>query len=116
MRAVFGLPGETYQWLLDLQCGRCAICRAKPAKTRLAVDHDHNHTACGGKGCRRCVRGLICSRCNHELLGAAHDSLHILRNAVAYLERPPMSGEWSLPDYEREEYRAQWGSDDPPPF
>ena len=44
---------------------------------RLAVDHDHTTNA---------VRGLLCSKCNHELLGAAHDSLELLERAVAYLK------------------------------
>lgn len=51
-----------------------------------------------------------------ELLGAAHDSVHILRNAVAYLTTPPMSGEWEIPEYERQEW-AEKNPDEPlPPF
>jgi hypothetical protein len=72
-------PGE-YDALLKLQGGRCAICRCRPEAQRLAVDHDHQTNA---------VRGLLCVRCNHDLLGAAHDRLDILRAAVAYLEHSP---------------------------
>jgi len=67
----------TYDDLLSRQGGRCAICRCAPRTRRLAVDHDH---ATGQ------VRGLLCSKCNHELLGAAHDSLELLERAVAYLK------------------------------
>lgn len=102
IRADFGIDAATYAALLAVQGGRCAICRAKAKTVRLAVDHVHSHRACGGKGCPECVRGLTCARCNHELLGAAHDSVHILRNAVAYLEHPPASGEWQLPAFERD--------------
>jgi hypothetical protein len=35
------------------------------------------------------VRGVICKRCNHDLLGAAHDDIEILKRAIAYLESPP---------------------------
>lgn len=76
----YGLTGEDYQSLLRAQGGRCAICRCAPQTRRLVVDHDHR----SGE-----VRGLLCTRCNHDLLGAAHDSLEILRAAVAYLEHPP---------------------------
>ena len=76
----YGLrPGE-YESILQSQGRRCAICRARPISIRLATDHDH---------LLNIVRGLLCSKCNHELLGAAHDSLPILVRAVAYLLAPP---------------------------
>lgn len=77
VEAVYGLaPGE-YDALLAKQGGACAICRGKPRRLRLAVDHDHTT----GR-----VRGLLCKRCNHDLLGAAHDDPAILRRALEYLE------------------------------
>lgn len=77
--------GVTYDSLLELQEGRCAICRRIPRSRRLAVDHDHTTGL---------VRGLLCSAnegasCNKGLLGSAHDDVRILRNAVYYLENPP---------------------------
>lgn len=81
----YGIDGDEYDRLLKLQGGRCAICRCLPRTVRLAVDHDHATGA---------VRGLCCSSCNHDLLGAAHDDVEILRRAVAYLEAPPASGRW----------------------
>lgn len=104
VKATFGLDSDSYQWLLALQGGKCAICRARPKTNRLAVDHDHAHCK---QGCSKCWRGLLCSRCNHELLGAAHDSVHILRNAVAYLESPPARGEWLPPQIERDEWEKE---------
>lgn len=104
IKSTFGIDEETYQWLYVQQHGKCAICRQKPSTKRFSVDHEHKHEECGGKGCPKCVRGLLCSRCNHELLGAAHDSLNILRNAVAYMESPPMRGEWSVPQFELDEW------------
>lgn len=113
----FGISEEDYQWLLVLQHGKCAICRERPRTKRLALDHDHKHEPCKGVGCRDCVRGLICARCNHELLAAAHESVHILRNAVRYLETPPMSGAWEIPAFEREAWEAEHGvGTDVPPY
>lgn len=79
-RSTYGITSEGYEAILSVQGGVCAICLQRPVKKRLAVDHDHRT----GK-----VRGLLCSRCNHELLGAAHDSLEHLLRAVRYLAVPP---------------------------
>lgn len=87
----YDLTAAQYAALLELQDGKCAICRTKPRSQRLAVEHDHQT----GR-----VRGLCCVKCNHELLGAAHDSLALLNAAVAYLEHPPSSGDWSAPSKE----------------
>lgn len=84
----YGITAAEYDRLFLLQGGRCAICRQRPGKKRFAVDHDH---ATGQ------VRGLCCARCNHDLLGAAHDSVEILQAAVGYLEAPPTSGRWRAP-------------------
>lgn len=113
IKATFGVGGDTYGWLFKLQGGRCAICRAKPRTVRLAVDHQHGHCK---TGCPECIRGLLCSRCNSELLGAAHDSLNILRNAVAYMENPPMQGDWQIPEYERTEWAEKNDGEPCPPF
>lgn len=64
--------------MLEEQNGRCAICLCKPRTKRLAVDHNHKT----GK-----VRGLLCSRCNHGLLGYAHDSVEMLLRAYEYVKR-----------------------------
>jgi hypothetical protein len=90
IKSKFGLDAAGYQELLQRQDGKCAICRTKPGKRLLAVDHDHK----SGE-----VRGLLCVRCNHDLLGAAYDSLSILRAAVAYLENPPATGRWIAPEH-----------------
>ena len=76
----YGLSPAEYDRLLALQGGRCAICRGRPKSKRLAVDHDHGSGA---------VRGLLCSQCNAEALGALHDSVELAWNAFAYLSTPP---------------------------
>jgi hypothetical protein len=85
----YGLAPAQYEALLGLQGGRCAICRARPKSKRLAVDHDHGSSA---------VRGLLCSRCNHDLLGSAWDSLAIASALWHYLNTPPAGGSWIAPE------------------
>ncbi|MCU1617755.1 MAG: hypothetical protein JWO98_5295 [Frankiales bacterium] len=87
---VYGLTPEGYDELLALQGGRCAICRNRPGKKkRFAVDHDHGTGA---------VRGLLCSNCNHDLLGAGYDSPPKLLAAWHYLTTPPATGLWVKPE------------------
>lgn len=83
---VYGLAAYEYDAILKLQGGRCAICRGKPKSKRLAVDHDHGSGA---------VRGLLCSRCNHDLMGSAWDSLGMATALWHYLNTPPASGKWT---------------------
>lgn len=85
----YGLTGGDYDALLAAQGGRCAICRARPKSKRLAVDHDHKTGA---------VRGLLCSRCNHDLMGSAWDSMAMATALWHYMNTPPASGSWQPPE------------------
>jgi len=70
--AEYGITGPEYWAIYEAQGGCCFICRRATGKVRrLAVDHDHHfhdnesvspHPR--DKGCRRCVRALLCKRCN----------------------------------------------------
>jgi hypothetical protein len=86
---VYGLTSADYEALLVTQGGKCAICRARPVSKRLAVDHDHRTEA---------VRGLLCSRCNHDLLGSAWDSSSMALALWHYMNTPPTSGDWRAPE------------------
>lgn len=86
---VYGLAPGDYEKLFELQGKRCAICRARPKSKRLAVDHDHATGA---------VRGLLCSRCNHDLMGSAWDSMAIASSLWHYLNTPPATGRWLPPE------------------
>jgi hypothetical protein len=85
----YGITGDDYSSLLARQGGRCAICGAKPKSKRLAVDHDHKTGA---------VRGLLCSRCNHDLMGAAWDSMAMAAALWHYMNTPPAGGAWVPPE------------------
>jgi hypothetical protein len=80
LRSVYGITLNNYKMLLAEQDGKCAICLITPKKRRLAVDHNH---ATGQ------VRGLLCTICNHRLLGGSKENAAILRRAADYLENPP---------------------------
>lgn len=87
LKAKFGLSLEDYDRMLAEQGGTCAICPATEAggrhNTFFAVDHDH--ACCPGKGsCGKCVRGLLCAKCNFAL-GQFDDDPDRLMAAVAYL-------------------------------
>lgn len=80
LEKVYGIDAAEYERLLAAQGGRCAICRNRPRTIRFAVDHDHKTGA---------VRGILCKRCNHDLLGGGHDDIDMLFRALAYLLYPP---------------------------
>ena len=79
----FGIEAEEYYAMLADQGGVCAICGRAPRKQRLAVDHNHKTGE---------IRGLLCMRCNHKVLGGSGESVDVLRNAADYLENPPARG------------------------
>lgn len=80
LETVYDIDAAEYERIFKLQGGRCAICRNRPATKRLATDHDHKTGD---------VRGLLCKRCNHDLLGGGHDSVAMLWRAITYLLFPP---------------------------
>ena len=76
-----------YELLVEKQGDRCAICESPEpgGKGRWHVDHDHS--CCdSARSCGRCVRGLLCARCN-PMIGMAKDDPLILQRAVNYLAR-----------------------------
>ena len=89
----FGISLDTYNEMLEQQGGVCAVCKQGELMVdkrtnqvrRLAVDHDH--TCCpSDKSCGKCVRGLLCHKCN-TFLG----HYELLKNLVPtfdmYLQR-----------------------------
>lgn len=64
LQKTWGLTEKQYDGILAGQGGKCAICLKPPTSTALAVDHDH----ITGR-----IRGLLCYRCNHFLVGRHRD-------------------------------------------
>jgi len=83
LRRYEGMTIESFDAMLAVQNGVCAICQKPETATRngvvrwLSVDHDHGTNA---------VRGLLCSDCN-TAIGLLGDSPTRLRAAADYLER-----------------------------
>jgi hypothetical protein len=87
LRTRFKIGLDDYYRMLAEQGGVCAICGAPPPAGRLFhVDHDHTCCPDGGKSCGKCVRGLLCSRCNTGI-GGLRDDVQILKAAIDYLLR-----------------------------
>lgn len=79
-RVRHGLSAEAFASLVEIQEGACKICKES---AKLYVDH--NHKCCSGTyGCKDCVRGLLCHRCNTGL-GLFRDNPDLLVSAIAYL-------------------------------
>lgn len=79
-----GITIPQYLNLLMNQNFECAIPSCK-SKDKLCIDHDHR--CCSGSyGCGKCVRGLICYKCN-TLAGYMENSPDLLREVENYLER-----------------------------
>jgi hypothetical protein len=87
---IYGISATAYRQLLNEQGGACRICRKAETAThqsgtlrRLAVDHDHR--CCPGKkSCGKCVRGLLCARCN-SAIGLFDEDRDIILAALEYL-------------------------------
>lgn len=81
----YGLTPEEYIVMEKTQGGVCACCgEPEREKKRLSVDHDHS--CCPGLySCGKCIRGLLCTRCN-KALGQFGDNVDLLENAVVYLK------------------------------
>lgn len=83
----YGLTEEAFAALIAAQGGRCAICGTdEPGGRTWHVDHDHaccaGRVTCGGK----CIRGLLCHRCNVGV-GMFLDNAETLHAAGDYLEK-----------------------------
>lgn len=79
-RSLYGVPLGTYDLLLELQNGKCAICGAEKSTRsgrELAIDHDAEN---------KTIRGLLCTPCNQGV-GQFRHSVSLLHAAIEYLLR-----------------------------
>lgn len=83
LRRTYGITADDYDEMVTLQGGRCWICHATP--DRLVIDH--NHACCpGGKSCGRCIRALLCGKCN-KAIGLFGDDPERMMAAADYVTR-----------------------------
>lgn len=79
LRLKYGITLEQYNELLSGQNDCCAICERHKDEFKINLAVDHNHST--GE-----VRGLLCSYCNHRVIGRHRDG-ELLRKMAAYVER-----------------------------
>lgn len=79
LKKKYGITVEQYDEMLENQNHRCLICdkHEDDVKTRLAVDHNH----ITGE-----IRGLLCTYCNHRIVGRHRDG-NLLRKIADYIEQ-----------------------------
>ena len=85
--AKYGLAAMQWNYILDMQDYKCAVCRRGFNKLRVYIDHQH---ARGFKNMQavdksRHVRGLLCFTCNRYRV--AKNSLASARYVLDYLQR-----------------------------
>lgn len=87
-----GLTMEQYTNKVESQQSLCAVCGEEETYThkgvprRLAIDHDHSCCPKRRDICGKCVRGLLCSRCN-QVLGKVGDDIELLEKMIGYLNK-----------------------------
>jgi hypothetical protein len=97
LRTMYRISLAEYMSMVEAQDGVCAICKKPETMCRkgtlqlLSIDHDH--MCCPGpKACGKCIRGLLCKRCNGGL-GHFGDNIVLLQAAIEYLQ----AGGWRAP-------------------
>lgn len=83
----YGITPGQYEELLATQNNCCAICNKHESEEnrRLAVDHNHKTGE---------IRGLLCTYCNHRIVGKWTDG-NLLRKIADYVEQ---GTGWFVPD------------------
>jgi hypothetical protein len=83
-RRKYGLSNDSFQAMIEKQGNCCAICKQVFTRT---PHIDHDHSCCpGAKTCGKCIRGLLCHKCNTGL-GNLRDSVDVLKSAIEYLQK-----------------------------
>lgn len=81
----YGLTQADVDNMLTAQGGRCAICQTdEPGGQGWHVDHDHSCCNTRKNSCGKCIRGLLCSRCNIAI-GNMRDNPVIIQAALDYV-------------------------------
>lgn len=84
----YSLLPERFDAMMTAQDGSCAICETP----LIRPDVDHDHSCCKGRrSCGKCVRGILCHKCN-TILGLAQDSTALLSTAIRYIETHKLKG------------------------
>lgn len=87
MKQVYSLDKDSFLKMFKKQNESCAICDEQfDLMERKSFSVDHDHSCCPGKkSCGKCVRGLLCVKCNF-VLGYVNDDTNKLKNMIKYLQ------------------------------
>lgn len=84
----YGLTIEDYETMMIDQDHNCKICKKEFSSNKdNCIDHDHsccNDLPNGQRSCGKCVRGIVCKKCN-LILGMVNDSKEYLMDCIEYL-------------------------------
>lgn len=68
LNQLYKITSEEYYQRLSNQDYKCDCCKQDFDSTQKEPCVDHDHTCCPGyKSCGKCIRGLLCRRCNVAL-------------------------------------------------
>lgn len=88
VQRTYGVPKGFFEKLFRYQKGRCWWCQRATGRSK-KLANDHNHKCCPGTiSCGKCLRGLLCSKCNRHLGWLGDDPEAMLRGYY-YLKDPP---------------------------
>jgi hypothetical protein len=84
----YGLSVAEWRLLADEQGEACFVCRQKPKRGRLCIDHEHvkNWKKMPPEHRKLFVRGLLCFRCNTTFVGRGV-TIERSQQVVAYLQK-----------------------------
>lgn len=86
----YGITLEQYNQMLDKQDHCCAICDKHKSEFNQNLAVDHNHVT--GE-----IRGLLCTYCNHRVIGRHRDG-NLLRKMADYVDQ---GTGWFVPKQKR---------------
>lgn len=79
LRRTYGLTLDEYRRILAVQGFRCFVCEKPLEGISNPLDHDHVSGL---------IRGILCTYCNHRVVGRARD-WRIMQRVTDYLKHPP---------------------------
>lgn len=84
----YGLSYEEWRQMADDQAEACFVCKQKPRRGRLCIDHEHvkNWKRMAPEHRKLFVRGLLCFRCNTTFVGRGV-TVERSQNVVEYLQK-----------------------------
>lgn len=83
----FGLTPEQWEAKFDAQGRRCMVCKTDTPNGGKGWCVDHDHLCCPGRrSCGKCLRDILCHRCN-VAVGLFGDDASIILAAARYVFR-----------------------------